>query len=629
MAPLIPRCMQRCVLGLAIFGLAHSVAAGGDADSSPDLAGAELFERHCLHCHDGSVPKAPHVMSFSMMSTNSVLDAMNDGVMRQQAAALTVDQRLDIARHLSGSQAQAGHVPPLCATSGDRPTVPGMPEWNGWGGSITNSRHQSPEAAGVSSGDLAGLELKWAFAYPGAARARSQPLVYGDMVVVGSQQGTVYALDLTSGCVRWQYEAGAEVRNGPAIATVPGREDPLVFFGDFDARVHGVSATTGQLVWRRDVATHPDATITGSVQYHEGRLYVPLSSSEWATAADPGYACCTFRGSVAALDAASGDLLWNSLVIRDEPRPTGDMNPMGAQRIAPAGAPIWNTPTIDHRRGLLYVGTGEAYTSPASDSSDAVVAMRLTDGAVVWTRQLLSGDAWNMACFIGGGGNCPEENGPDLDIGAATILWQGKGRDLLLVGQKSGDVYALDPDDRGGTVWHRKLGRGGFAGGVHWGMTASDNTLFVPIADTFFPGVPDGEPYPGLHALSPETGEIKWYTPATDACPEEAKPLCDPGLSAAATSAGDLVFAGGYDGILKAYDAGTGRELWQFNTLGKFQTVSGEIGQGGAIESDGPVVTGGHLLVNSGYQWGGRLPGNVLLVFASSSAGSDAPEGAE
>lgn len=600
----------------------HSFGAVDSGDPSGAEPGKQLFEAQCLQCHNGSVPKAPHAISFNMMSTKSILSAMNDGVMRQQAAALTDNQRLEIAQYLSGASETTSYDVLACEDDSPVSLANAAPAWSSWGGDVVNSRFQTAEHGGISRSSLAGLRLKWAFAYPGATRARSQPLVHGNTVFVGSQQGTLYALDLNTGCVQWQYEAGAEVRNGPAVATLPGQEEPVVFFGDFKARVHAVSARTGKALWRSEVATHPDATLTGSVNYHGGRLYVPISSSEWATAADPGYGCCTFRGSVASLDASSGKIIWNSFVIPEVPADTGEKNPAGAKRFAPAGAPVWNSPTIDAARGLLYVGTGEAYTSPASQSSDAVIAIELESGAIAWTRQLLAGDAWNMACFIGGGGNCPEENGPDLDIGASTILWQGKERDLLFVGQKSGDVYALDPSAEGAIVWHRKLGRGGFAGGVHWGMSANASSLFVPIADTYFPGVPEGDPFPGLHALDPESGAVKWYTPVVDQCPEAQKPACDPGLSAAISSSEDLVFAGGYDGLLHIYDVNSGRVLWQFNSLADFETVSGEVARGGAIESDGPVVARGHLLVNSGYQFGARLPGNVLLVFESDTANS-------
>ena len=607
---------------LLSVGVLAAVDSGGLAVEPQ--AGETLFAQHCLACHDGSVPRAPHVITFNMMSSESILEALTTGAMRQQGAALSEQQRIAVADYLSGGSSQPGDVK-HCSGDDEASGVVLSPAWSSWGGDVANQRHQHPAKAGLSPGNVANLELRWAFAYPGASRARSQPLVYGDTVFVGSQSGTVYALALDSGCARWTYEAGAEVRNGPALMLLPGESQPLLVFGDFDARVHAVEVGSGKARWRQSVATHPDATITGSVKVHGGRVYVPISSSEWASAADPGYPCCTFRGAVAALNATDGEPLWTTPVIPEKPQPTGGRNPAGAERIAPAGAPVWNSPTIDTSRGLLYVGTGEAYTSPASTASDAVIAMHLDTGEIAWTRQLLAGDAWNMACFIGGGGNCPEENGPDLDIGAATILWKGGDRDLLFVGQKSGDVYALDPDAEGAAVWHRKLGRGGYAGGVHWGMTASPETLFVPIADTDFLGLSEEPGYPGMHALNPLTGEPRWYTPTDDRCPDDEKPACDPGMSAAATNSGELVFAGGFDGVLRIYDAVSGEVVWDFNSLREFATVSGEVARGGSIESDGPVVSQGRLLVNSGYSFGGRMPGNVLLVFGlpdSASKGS-------
>lgn len=603
----------RCLL-LAGFGLA-STSALAAVSTAPvtEHDGSVLFAQHCAQCHDGSVPRAPHQITFSMMTPESILAAMNDGVMSQQAAVLSPGERAAVTSFLSEAGGAEAQPVRMCETP-DADLGSAMPAWHGWGGDLRNYRYQSTSDSGLDRDSVQTLRLKWVFAIPGATRARSQPLVVGNTVFTGSQDGTVYALDLDSGCAHWRYTADAEVRNGPTIGTVD--DQPVLFFGDFSATAHAVDARTGAGLWRTELATHPDATITGSLKFHDGRVFVPISSSEWASAADPGYACCTFRGGVAAVDAASGERVWNSHVIPEEAVDTGTKNPAGVARFAPAGAPVWNSPSIDAERALLYVGTGEAYTSPASSSSDAVIAFRLSDGARVWSRQLLAGDAWNMACFIGGGGNCPEENGPDLDIGAATILWQDGERDLLLVGQKSGDVYALDPARGGAIVWQDKLGRGGFAGGVHWGMTTNGTRLFVPIADTSFGGEMTEPPRPGLSALDPATGNRLWYTRADDVCAEELKPLCDPGLSAAISSTDELVFAGAFDGWLRAYDAASGEIVWQFNTADRFESVSGEMARGGSIESDGPVLVRGHVLVNSGYQFGGRMPGNALMVFA-------------
>jgi polyvinyl alcohol dehydrogenase (cytochrome) len=221
-----------------------------------------------------------------------------------------------------------------------------------------------------------------------------------------------------------------------------------------------------------------------------------------------------------------------------------------------------------------------------------------------------------MACNLPDNANCPEEDGPDFDIGASPILLTlSDGRDVLLVGQKSGHVFALNPDQQGELLWKKRIGLGGFAGGIHWGMAADNDVLFAPNADTNFINKWKGERLPGLYALKASSGEQLWFTPAPNACAEEDKPACDPGLSAAITVIPEAVFAGGFDGHLRAYDRKTGAIIWDYDTVREFETVSGDIARGGSIESDGPVIVAGTVLVNSGYLFGGRMAGNVLLAF--------------
>ena len=604
-------------LGMLACLLAQQSLAATEAPIDP----MALYQQHCAACHEGKVPRAPHMITFSTLGAEAVLTAMNEGVMRSQASALSVPEREVLAGFLAG-EAMAPPEPIMACT---QPMAPLAREdksaMKGWGGDARNQRHASANSTGFTRDNVSQLALKWVFAYPGALRARSQPLVHDGVVFVGSQSGDIYALDLETGCAHWTYSAGAEVRSSLSLGHVPGRPNPVLYMGDFSATAHAVDALDGSLVWRTAVGDHPDATITGSPKLHEGKLYVPISSSEWATAADPGYACCTFQGGVVAVDAASGELQWRNHVIDEPAVETGEQNPFGAPRRGPAGAPVWNSPTIDADRGVLYVGTGEGYTSPAADTSDAVVAFSLETGERQWTKQLLGGDAWNMACFIGEAANCPEEDGPDLDIGASTILWSDGDRDYLLVGQKSGDVYALDPDEDGAVLWHNKVGRGGFLGGVHWGMSADTESLFVPIADTTITGRFTGEVSPGIHALDPTSGDRKWYTPSVADCEGKSPvPVCDQGMSAAITSTDDLVFAGSLDGNLNVYDSVSGEIIWSFDTFGDFASVSGDMALGGSIESDGPVLYEGHVLVNSGYQFGARMPGNALMVFSIPAA---------
>jgi polyvinyl alcohol dehydrogenase (cytochrome) len=604
---------------------AATTSAAGVAPATPDVparAPAELYKAHCAACHEGGVPRAPHSVKFQMLGPRAILAALEHGVMQTQGAALTAAERRSLAEFLGGAAlADANAAVPRCDARRATFDVNRPPPLSGWGMTLEGTRFAGAEHAKLSAADVPRLELQWAFAFPGASRARSQPTVGAGAVFVGSQDGTVYALDFESGCVRWTFQADAEVRTSPTLE--PWRRgdrgaQPRLWFGDFNGNAYALDARTGRLLWKQRVDEHPRLTLTGSPRYYDGRLYVPMSSSEWAAAADPAYECCTFRGGVVALDARTGQVVWRSYTIPEEPRATGEKNSAGALRRHPAGAPVWNSPTIDVQRRRLYVGTGEAYTSPAAPQSDSVIAYDLDTGRMLWWHQSLPNDAWNMACFIGGGPNCPRENGPDLDIGAPPVLHRlPDGRDVLLVGQKSADVFALDPDT-GKLLWKVRYGRGGFAGGVHWGLAASATTLYAPNADTTFLGTEKGEPKPGLYALEPASGAIKWFAPAPkDSCKPETKPACDPGYSPPPTVIPGVVFQPAFDGWLRAYRESDGALLWSFDTVRQYDAVGGLKGQGGSIESAGAIVADGAVLVNSGYLFGGRMPGNVLLKFAA------------
>lgn len=590
---------------------------------SRSLDGAELYASHCAECHEGGVPKAPHSVTFQMIGPDAVYASMKHGIMQTQAAMLDDAQKTALAEYLGGAALNAAptQAAQVYCEGGGSFERDAPPAFESWGLTLESTRFVAAETAALSAENVPDLDLEWAFAFPGATRARSQPAVGGGAIFVGGQDGTVYSLDFESGCINWRFSADAEVRVSPALANPSGygaNALPYVFFGDFIGQVYAVEALSGELVWKTRVSDHAHATITGSPRYFDGRLFVPVSSSEWAAAADPAYECCTFRGAVVALDAVSGETLWTTHSIPEDPQLTGETTTAGTRRWHPAGAPIWNSPTIDVERNRLYVGTGQAYTSPAADTSDAVLAMDLDTGELLWTYQSIAGDAWNMTCFIGGGPNCPEENGPDLDIGAPPVLIkQSETEDILVTGQKSADVFALDPDD-GKLLWRRQTGRGGFAGGVHWGLAAEGTRVYAPNADTLFlpTDAERGEAKPGMFTLDANTGETLWFTPVQDTCADELKPACDPGLSAPPTAIPDVVFAGGFDGILRAFDGSSGEIIWQYDTNREYESISGVKAQGGSIESAGPVVVDGALLVNSGYLFGGRMPGNVLLKFS-------------
>lgn len=604
---------------LACAAWAVQSANAADAARPPDKIVAEI----CSHCHNGSVPRAPHAIEFPMLGPEQIYTALTTGAMQAQGSLLSDEEKRSVASFLGGRALQLGEPPPMpkCSGASAQFDFARPPPLDGWGMSADNHRFSPAGVAKLNARDIPSLKVKWAFGFPSATRARSQPTIAGGAAYVGSQDGTLYALDLATGCVRWTFKAGAEVRNSPVVETWRAGDSsakPRIFIGDFNAQAYALDAQTGSLIWKTKVDPHPRATLTGSPRLFEGKLFLSVSSNEWASAADPSYECCNFRGGLVSLDANTGKALWQGHSIEQEPDYTGKLNSAGAKMRGPAGAPIWNSPTIDAKRRRIYVGTGEAYTSPAADTSDAVIAFDLDTGRQVWHHQSLPKDAWNMACFIGGGPNCPVENGPDLDIGASTILLNlPGGKSLVLAGQKSADIFALDPDANGKLVWKQKLGRGGYAGGVHWGISLADKTLYVPITDTKF--LPSEQPlpaHPGMNAVDALTGKTLWSTPAPDVCRADQKPGCDAGLSAPPTSMPGAVFAGAYDGHLRAYDAKSGKVLWDFDTAREFETVNGVKAHGGSIEAAGPVIAEGLVLVNSGYLFGGRMAGNVLLVFA-------------
>ena len=585
------------------------------------LPGAAVFQHHCAQCHEGQVPKAPQKMFLQMMSGPTIHEALTHGLMVGQAQSLSEAERVQVAEYLSGgplSAAQNHPQPKRCSGAAEHFDTAEGPLRAGWG--YNNSRFIDAGAAALSPAAVGKLHLAWAFEFPGGIRARSQPSMAYGAVYVGSYDGTVYALDRTSGCVRWTFKAGAEVRTGVVPYEQRGADGkPVrrVFFGDVIARAYSVDALTGKLAWSVKVDDHPNATITATPTFSGDTIYVPISSLEVTTAADVNYECCKFRGAVLALDSRSGERRWKAYAIPQAPAPVKTLA-SGKRIFAPSGAPIWNSPTVDPKRGVVYVGTGENYSSPANDTSDSILAFRLSDGAMAWSYQALAGDAWNVGCMMAADHpNCPAENGPDVDFGAGTVLVPlSSGHDILIAAQKNGWLFGLDPDDHGRVVWKARVARGGIQGGIHFGVAVEGTRIYAGISDMKdeHTGRTSKEtPRPGITAVDAATGKVLWTTPATDVC--AGRQFCDAGISAAVTAAPGVVFAGHMDGRFRAYDGATGAVLKEFDSTLDVRTTSGATAHGGSFGGPGAAIRDGYVIVNSGYGIYFHMPGNVLLAY--------------
>lgn len=359
------------------------------------------------------------------------------------------------------------------------------PHWNGWGAGLTNARSQPEAMASLPREKTERLKLKWAFGVPGVTGMSGQPTVVGGRLFFGTEHGKVYSLDAESGCTRWTFDASGGVRT--AITIGPISDHWAAYFGDNRAgaaHVYALDASTGKPIWKTVVESSAFANVTGAPVLASGKLYIPITASEDANAGKATFECCRFQGSLVALDASTGQQLWKTYTISEPPHATYKSS-VGTQQWGPSGAGIWSAPTVDLQKRAIYVTTGDAHSTPAVPTSDSILAFNMDSGALLWSRQILAGDVWNAACVIGDAANCPKDHGDDLDFGSSPILLErARGKRALIAGQKSGMIYALDPDQRGKTIWQKRIGKGGFNGGVQWGMAADDKNVYAALSDT-------------------------------------------------------------------------------------------------------------------------------------------------
>jgi polyvinyl alcohol dehydrogenase (cytochrome) len=591
--------------------------------------GEAVYRQFCAACHDNAVEtRSPTLATLRQMRASQVLDSLIIGKMRVQAEGMSGDQIREVSAWLGSTPdpsdfawLEAMRCPAERAAPGGRAGA--APVVATFGYDLRNTRTLTAAQAGLAKADFGKLELAWALGFPGSTTMRAQPAVVGGTAYYPvTDSGWLIALDIAGDapCVEWSYDAGGSLRTSASYGELPDGRKALAV-GDLAGSVHLVDAATGALIWKRSIALFPMSLSTGTPVIHGGRVYAPVSQYEIMMGAANAHECCKSHGAVTALDAFTGEPLWTARTMPDATpqRDRGD----GRMLWGPSGAPIWNSPALDLARGQLYVGTGEATSAPAHANTNAIMAIGLDKGDIRWSHQATPNDI-----FLAGCGPRPAEHllncerntvYRDVDFGASMILAKRPdGRELVVGGQKSGTVWALDPET-GEVVWRRDIGTGTPMGGVHWGIAANATHVFAPISSPGYGKDAEGLE-PGLYAVNLTTGEIDWRFGAKADCSGDRRarmPACarTVGLSAAPTVIGDVVVAGALDGMLRAFDAGSGEVLFSYDTSVEQATLNGVAGKGGAIDAASIVAAEGLLLVNSGYGMFGQTPGNVLLAF--------------
>ena len=580
----------------------------GSLLAQPQPPGQALFQSKCANCHSAD-GVAPSLAALNAMPTERIFDALLTGKMREASTGMTNRERRTVAEFLGKrplNDPAAGDVTKMtnrCASNPDLGDIAATPAWSGWGGP-TNARFQTASAAGLTAANVPRLKLKWAFGLPAGSSLYSQPAIAFGRVFVGSDDGVVYSMDAKSGCAYWAYRSDMFGRFAPIVAPISGYPGTryAISFVTRSSTAYAIDAHTGKLLWKNEVKDGLN-NLSATAAYYDGRLYVPLSGTETLTGGNLDYECCKSRGTVVAVDANTGKVLWRAQSIQEPLRNLGE-NSRGKQMWGPAGASVWNTPTVDAKRKRIYVGTGNSFGRIAASTSDSILAMRMEDGKIVWHHQEFAGDSFMSGCRPTNAPdtNCPEKLGPDYDFGGSSAILQTvNGKDILVAAGKGGVAIGLDPDADGKLVWRTQLWETqapSASGLVVWGGAADGQRVYYPLQQA------GG----GLKALQLATGKVDWNAPINADRRGQAGP---------ASSIPGVVFTGGWDGILRAVDA-AGKVIWTFDAKQDFQTVNGVIANGGSFGPAGAVVANGMLYIASGYVGiQGGSQGNVVLAFGA------------
>lgn len=595
--------------------------------------GQTLYKQHCAQCHETGAAHAPSPQSLRQIWPEAVFRALSSGGMMQtQGKSLNDDQRRLLARYVTdkefGAEIPMAPKAAFCKTPETFANPLSGPHWNNWGADEANTRFQPASMAKLPTADIPKLRLKWAFAFPSALGANTPPVVAGGRIFIASSNRVIYSLDAETACIRWAFEASSAVR-GAIVLAKPAPDGPwLTYFGDGGGRVYAVAAATGTQVWTAradDLSNLP--RITGSLKVYDGMVFVPVTATEELT--DANYECCKIPGKVVAFDARTGRQIWATPTISEPAKQTG-VNKAGIPTWGPSGAGVWSSPTIDAKRKIIYVGTGDNHSHPTTNTSDSILALDMKTGKILWSRQFTAGDAFNggaVGCYSLDKRTCPQPHGADADFASPAILVElGNGKRALVAGQKSGVVHAIDPDKQGEVLWETKVAAGGPTGGIEFGIAADRTAVYAPISDVDAreqePGetaqaglfIRDHNKGGGLVALDLATGKKIWAAPPILCNPE--RPMCLPAQTAADTVIPGAVFSGSLDGHMRAYSTKDGSVLWDFDTEREYDAADGLKGHGGSIGGAGPAVADGVLYMTSGDGNTASQPGNVLLAFS-------------
>lgn len=639
-------------LGLAALGVSIALA------QTPAPNGEKLYDTRCKMCHEPAQDRAPGREQLGYKTQAELVTAMNT-TMAPMSAGLSDADKVAIAAYLSpqtsaslqppGAQAKtapppaggrgAGRAPvvttdTMCAVN--PPIRESNSDWIGATGAAAGPRYQPNP--GIRAADVSKLKVKWSFTL---SQGNSQPTVVGDWLWIAGS-GRLYAIDTKTGCVRWRVDGIASRTTPSPVKSSISPSGWALIVGQRNRVVKAFDAATGKELWASaELENHRVSGITGSPIVAGNQVFVPITSVEEATSGQASYACCSFRGSLVALDLATGKTQWKTFTITEPMLPIRK-NSAGTQLQGPAGAAIWSAPTVDLKRGLVYVATGDSYTEAETVGADAIQAYEMKTGKLRWNNQVTEDDNFIMGCTgpNGAGPNCPTPLGPDFDFGASPILFKlPSGKEVVLSGQKSGIVYGMDPET-GKLIWERQVGTGGALGGIEWGIGADTKYLFAPNTDivalfdayrrprgaaTTAAPQPPGKP--GLTAVDPATGKVVWHVPTpNNECtyrPQAFPDACIASNSGAPAAMPGVVFAGSTDGWFHAYDVRDGKIVWRFNTTAqKYDTTNGIKGQpGGGMDGNGPTIAQGMVFATSGFDGASNygstgFGANVLLAFS-------------